>query len=125
VGERTITFTAPGLTSTSATVTTTTGTPTNMEVGFGNNQTATAGTSVDQNPSVRITDIDGNPAAGIVVNFAVTGGGTVTNPQSFSNSNGFAQAGTWTLGATPGTNTIVATSTGLPNVTFSATGTPP
>jgi len=96
----------------------------NMVVGFGNNQTATAGTNVATNPSVLITDQDGNPAAGLVVNFAASGNGTVNPPQATSNQNGFAQTA-WKLATTPGANTLTANSTGLPQVTFTATGQAP
>jgi len=94
----------------------------------GDGQSAPAGTSVPVAPAVRVLDAAGNPIIGASVTFAVTsGGGSLTDPTTATtNASGVAQVGGWTLGTTPGTNTISAT-VALPNlsgnpVTFTATG---
>ncbi len=56
--------------------------------------------------------------------FAVaTGGGSVTGATTTTNATGFATVGSWTLGATPGVNTVTATVAGLTAAVFTATGT--
>jgi hypothetical protein len=75
-------------------------------------------------PSVRVTDQRGAFMIGVTVTFAVaSGGGSVTGGSVATNSAGVATVGTWILGATPGPNTLTASVTGLPSVTFAATGT--
>jgi YVTN family beta-propeller protein len=71
-----------------------------------------------------VKDANGNGVAGVTVTFTVTGGGgTVTAATQVSSATGVATVGSWTLGKTAGTNTITASSTGLPSVSFTATGT--
>ena len=48
------------------------------------------------------------------------GGGTITGGSQTSDANGMATVGNWTMGATPGTNSLTATVTGLPPVSFVA-----
>ncbi len=95
----------------------------------GDGQSAPAGTAVPVAPAVQVLDAAGHPVVGASVTFAVTsGGGTLTDPTTVStNASGIAQVGGWTLGATPGANSLSAT-VALPNlsgnpVTFTATGT--
>ncbi len=91
-------------------------------------QSALAGTAVDILPSVIIEDVDGLPVPGQTVTFAVTGGGGSRSPATVqSDVNGIATLTDWTLGATPGTNTLTATAAGLTGspVTFTAEGTAP
>jgi len=87
--------------------------------------TAAPGGQVAELPSVIVRDGSGNPLAGVAVTFAVTaGGGSLTGAHATSNSAGVATVGSWTLGPTQGTNTLVA-STGSLSVTFTATGADP
>lgn len=124
IGARTLGFTATGLSGTSVNVTTTAGPATNIALNAGNNQTATVSTAVATPPSVIVRDQDGNAVSGITVNWAVTaGGGSLGAPSSVSSASGIA-TNTWTVGSSPGTNTMTATNallTGSP-VTFTATG---
>ena len=94
----------------------------------GDNQTAKAGTDVPIPPSVIVKDANGNPVAGVTVNFGVSsGGGNATGFTTTTGTNGVATVGSWTLGPTPGTNnnTLSATAAGVTGgVTFTATGTP-
>ena len=79
------------------------------------------GAPVSPPPSVVVLDQDGNPVAGATVTFAVeSGGGSVTGATPTSNESGIATVGSWTLGAAPATNTLVATTEGVSSVTFRA-----
>jgi Bacterial Ig-like domain (group 1) len=87
---------------------------------------AAPGTQVAEVPSVIVRDANGNPLAGVTVTFAVTsGGGTITGGHAVSNSAGEAHVSSWTLGSTPGTNTLTAATGSLPPVTFTAQGADP
>ncbi len=92
------------------------------------NQSGLVGSQVVA-PSVVVTDVVGNPVGGVDVTFAVTAGGGTTSPSSGSvvatNAQGIASLTSWTLGASPGTNTVTATVAGLTGspVTFNATAT--
>ena len=86
-------------------------------------QTATVATAVGSVPSVRVTDANGNPVAGVGVTFAVTsGGGTLSGGTQTTNAQGIATAGGWVVGSTAGANQVTATATGLTPVTFTAIG---
>ena len=90
----------------------------------GDNQSATVGTAVATAPRVKVVDAQGNGVSGVAVTFAVaSGGGSVTGGSATTGSDGTAAVGSWTLGATPGANTLTASATGLTAVTFTATGT--
>lgn len=102
--------------------------PTAMVVVAGNNQSGQPGGVLPVAPSVRVTDAEGAPAAGVTVQFAVaSGGGSITGSSATTGSDGIATAGTWTLGSLGGANTLVATSPDLPgiSVTFNASAGPP
>jgi adhesin/invasin len=95
-----------------------------MAASAGQNQTAQAGSAVATRPSVVIRDARGNPKSGERVTFSVgTGGGVVTGASDTSNASGVVVVGSWTLGAGVGTQTLVARSGTLPEVTFTATAT--
>ncbi len=99
-----------------------------MSVVAGNNQTATVGRTLPIDPAVRITDALGNPIAGQEVLFEVTaGGGSAVARRPVTDANGVATVGAWTLGETPGINTLRATAVGLTlagsPVSFTATAT--
>jgi hypothetical protein len=93
----------------------------------GDGQTAEAGSPVPIRPAVQVTDSAGAPAAGVMVTFAVTGGGgTVGGSTQTTGTDGIARVGRWTLGQ-PGINTLEARSEGLAGspVTFTADATEP
>lgn len=120
-GTTTITATA-GTATTTTTVTTSSG-QTTLSIFAGDQQSTQAGTAVPLVPGVVLKDGLGNPVANAPVVFAVaSGGGSITGATTTTNSSGVATVGSWTLGATPGPNTLTATS-GTLSVTFSATGT--
>ena len=81
------------------------------------------GAAVSELPSVIVWDQRGAGMRGVTVTFAVgSGGGSVTGGSALTNSVGIATVGSWILGASPGPNTLTASATGLPSVTFEATG---
>lgn len=72
--------------------------------------TAVAGTALTTLPSVRITT-GHRPIEGEPVTFTVTsGGGTITGAVAKTGPNGVATVGSWTMGPTPGSNVLTATS---------------
>ena len=108
------------------TATGTAGAAAQIALNAGNSQTVNAGTAVGTPPSVIVKDANGNPVSGVSVTFAVaSGGGSITGAAPTTNASGIATVGSWTLGATAGTNTLTATAAGLTGspVTFTATGT--
>jgi hypothetical protein len=87
-------------------------------------QSATVGTTVGEVPRVRVTTAAGEPVSGVEVTFVVTsGGGSVTGGTATADQDGTAAAGSWTLGTTPGANSLSATAAGVTAVSFGATGT--
>jgi len=106
--------------------TATSATATTIAANSTTSQSDTAGLPVAAPPSVRVTDANGNPVAGVAITFAVTGGGgTILPVTSVSTSAaGVATLTSWTLGSEVGVNTVTASGTGLTGspVTFTATG---
>lgn len=89
----------------------------------GNNQQAPVGRLVPVPPTVIVRNAAGNGVAGAIVNFAVaSGGGSVVGSRQVTDATGTAVVGGWFLGPLPGSNTLTASSAGLPPVTFTATG---
>ncbi len=69
-----------------------------------------AGMPLGDRPSVVVKTLTGRPMPGITVVFAVSsGGGSVSGGTVITDANGNAKLGSWILGATPGTNTLLAT----------------
>jgi hypothetical protein len=82
---------------------------TTMAKNAGDGQSAIVGNPVAIPPSVIFTDSTGAPVDSVPVTFSVgSGGGTVTGASVLSGPDGVATVGSWTLGATPGTNTLIA-----------------
>ena len=111
---------------TEATVTYASGEATQIAVNAGDEQSAVAGSVLNTAPSVLVKDANNNPVSGVSVTFAVaSGGGSVTGGSATTGTDGVATSGSWTLGATAGTNTLTATSGSLSGspITFRATGT--
>lgn len=104
-----------------------------LEIGAGNGQTATVGTTVKTSPAVIVKDAYGNRTAVASVAFdVVAGGGTIGNTQGVLASNSFTQdvdalgnasVAQWTLGMRSGLNRLRATLAGTTvTVTFDAQG---
>ncbi|MFH1763166.1 MAG: leishmanolysin-related zinc metalloendopeptidase, partial [Gemmatimonadota bacterium] len=99
--------------------------PAAMTKADGDSQSAYVGTPVLTPPMVRTTDAAGNPVPGVPVVFTVlSGGGSITQEATTTDSEGLAGVGSWTLGVVAGSNTLVASASGLPSLTFLATGIP-
>ncbi|MEO8294602.1 MAG: Ig-like domain repeat protein [Gemmatimonadota bacterium] len=118
-----VTFTATG----------TSDVPTKISIiGSTNNQTAAAGTSVANPPTVLVQDANNNAVPNVAVTFAVTsGGGTITPTAAVATGqNGRASLTDWTLGPIAGVNTLSATASGPAGplagspLAFTATGVP-
>ena len=73
-------------------------------------------------PRVQVLS-DRVPVVGYRVNFAATGGGSPTTPSVFTDGTGIASPGAWTLGTTPGEQTLTA-SIPSASVVFRATARP-
>ena len=82
-------------------------------------QSAPAGTVVTA-PVVQVTDLFGNRLSGVVVSFALTGGGTLGAALDTTDAAGLASSGGWTLDTQVGTDTVTVTSGSLFPVEFTA-----
>jgi adhesin/invasin len=92
----------------------------------GDGQSANHGAAVSIAPAVRIVDQNNAAVSGVSVTFVVaSGGGFATGATATTGTDGVATIGSWTLGATPGANTLTASASGVSGspVTFSATST--
>jgi hypothetical protein len=93
--------------------------PTSIAINGGNAQAVRYGNPVATPPSVVVTNA-GGPMEGVTVTFTVAaGGGTVTGGTTTTDAQGIATVGGWTLGPTPGVNTLKA-SAGNISVNISA-----
>ena len=128
-GGNTVTAASAGLSGSPVTFSAT-GTPTGAGTAAtlvavsGNGQTGTVGQQLANALTVEVTDANGNPVSGTSVSFAVTGGaGSLSATSVLTNAQGLA-ATFLTLGGSPGTNTVAATSGALAGspVNFTATG---
>lgn len=78
-------------------------------------QFGVTGTAVTLVPSVVVRDDSGMPVAGIRVNFVPSsGGGSVTGAQPFTDANGIATVGAWTLGSANVENRLTVSAPGHP-----------
>ncbi len=100
------------------------GTPVATAAYTGTGQSATTGNAIAIPPAIIVKDAEGRGVPGIAISFIViAGGGFIDGPNAMTDSSGVARAGAWTLGRAPGQNQMVGRSSGLPEVTFYATGT--
>jgi hypothetical protein len=132
VGPQTVTANAAGFPTISATFSATAVMP-NVAIESGNNQTAAAKDTVADNPTIIVTDANGDPVPNVRVDFAIASGGGFLaggNPDSataasvITDSKGLA-AITWILGPTVGTQTITAKVANGTPLTFTAIATTP
>lgn len=87
-------------------------------------QSALAGAAVPDNPTVRVTDLYGNPVSGVPVAFSFTNGSQAAAADTTDNA-GVATSGRWTLGSVPGMNRLTAAVHAALTRTFTATGLKP
>jgi alpha-tubulin suppressor-like RCC1 family protein len=128
VGVKTLRFSATGLgAARSDPIDLQAGPPASAVSLEGNNQSATAGTSLLVAPAVKVLDAGGNPVPGVEVRFEiVTGGGAITGGFATTGADGIARVQSWTLGPA-GVQSLRAIVAGLESqpVTFSATAVMP
>jgi adhesin/invasin len=92
---------------------------------LGDGQMATVKSVLPDHPTVRVLDAYNNAVAGVTVIFAVrTGGSTIASGIALTDTNGYASAGDWKLGADPGETKMDVLVGALGALTFKATGTP-
>lgn len=96
--------------------------PTDIIVAQGNNQSAKAGTGLPNAIVVRIVGPNNSPMRNIPVAFQVISGGGLISPQSALTNNLGEVTARWTLGPTPGTNSLSVSSGALQAVALSALG---
>jgi protocatechuate 3,4-dioxygenase beta subunit len=119
-GTQAVTATVTGLAAASFTITAQAGAPVAVEPVSGGGQSARAGTSLPQPLVVQVVDGVGNPVEGAAVSFASPDGGSLIPSQATTDAQGRAQTA-FTTGSAPGPQTVTATVSGLPPLTFSAT----
>jgi adhesin/invasin len=125
VGPNRLTATVAGAGTVSFSAAGTAGAASQLVLSAGNDQTAQVLRAVAVPPRVIARDAGGNPVAGVVVTFAVTGGGgTVVGGRQVTDAAGIAEVGGWFMGTSAGTNTLSASAPGLQSVFFTATATP-
>ena len=123
-GTNTLTASVTGVGSVTFTATATGGAAVSMQPTSLVTQSGVAGQVATSRPAVVVRDAQGNPVSGVSVTFAVTtGGGSLGGATQVTDNNGAATVTSWTFGAVAGVNTVVASSTGLPSVSFTATTT--
>lgn len=102
------------------------GAPAGIFAAGGDGQSGTVGAAAPARPAVRVADANGNPVAGAAVQWTVSaGGGTVSPAEGRTDEAGLASAA-WTLGTTPGVNTLQARGADVPAslAVFHATAVP-
>ena len=88
----------------------------------GASQSATVGHAVATAPAVKVTNSAGVPQSGVLVTFAVTGGGgSLTGATQTTGADGVATVTAWTLGTVAGTNSLSATASGAAFASVSTT----
>lgn len=96
--------------------------PASIEIAEGDGQEGAAGRRLGDPLVVRLADQVGNGVPGQVVTWVVsTGGGSVAPEMDRTDGDGLASA-EWTLGPSPGPNTVSAVVAGVGGVTFRAVG---
>jgi hypothetical protein len=105
------------------TATATAGAASGVSIVSGDNQTGPVRTELPGDLVVQVLDASSNPVPSVAVAWVVgAGGGSVTPTTSVTDASGRASAA-WTLGASPGANTVSAVVSGIGVVEFHATAT--
>ena len=99
--------------------------PSQLQKTAGDASSAAVATATPAAPTVKVTDENGRPVRGVIVNFSASAGSLAAAVDT-SDASGLATSGTWTLGAITGQQTVTATSPTITGVsaTFTATATP-
>jgi alpha-tubulin suppressor-like RCC1 family protein len=123
LGTHTVTARIDQSTSVVFTATATTAPASSLIAASGNAQVGTVGAQLPLDLVVRATDGVGNPKAGVPVSFTAFNGGSVNASSVLTDAAGLASVH-WTLGTLAGPQTVSASTTGLPALTFTATAQP-
>ena len=103
--------------------TATAGTASGVTIVSGNGQTGPISTELPLPLTVQVRDAATNPVPNVAVTWVIgSGGGSVTPTTSTTDASGIATAA-WTLGPSPGTNTLSAVVSGIGIAEFTATAT--
>jgi VCBS repeat-containing protein len=94
-----------------------------LEIVSGDNQSAPVGSALPDSLVVRVTDSNGNPVAGVQVDWTTDGAGGVSPSSGVSDDDGLAAAER-VLGTSAGTHTTQAASAGIDPVSFTSTAVP-
>jgi Bacterial Ig-like domain (group 3)/Bacterial Ig-like domain (group 1) len=106
------------------TATATPGAASGVSIVSGDNQTGPVRTELPSDLVVQVLDASSNPVAGVAVAWVVgAGGGSITPTTSVTDATGRTSAA-WTLGPSPGANSVSAVVSGIGVVEFHATATP-
>jgi hypothetical protein len=124
IGQQIVTATATGAQPAVFSVNALAGPPVDLVRVVGDNQAGVANLNISTPPGVRVVDAFGNPVGNVPVTFTPgPNSGTVTGNTVLSEpSNGTAFVGSWRLG-TATTQTLLATSSAIPNKTTTFTTT--
>lgn len=112
-GRNELRATAGGLPPVVFTTTGLAGPATALQPVSGNKQIGAAGSALELPLTVRATDRYANPVAGVSVNFAASGGGTLQGTTATTDANGIASSGSWTLGKPSDPQAVTATAGAL------------
>ena len=123
-GANRLTANVSGVPALTFAATATAGAPFAILVSAGDGQSAPIGRPTPVAPEARVVDAVGNGVAGVAVTFGVgLGGGAAVVGRQVTDAAGIAAVGAWFMGPTPGINTLIASSSGLTSLTFTATAT--
>ncbi|NUO63261.1 MAG: Ig-like domain-containing protein [Gemmatimonadaceae bacterium] len=123
-GSATASASAAGVGEVSFTATAITGPVASLEVVSGAGQSARVNTTAADSLVVRAVDEYRNPVAGVAVHWAATTSGTGVAPSDVTTGDDGLARAQLTLRPASGTNTVIAAASGVPPVSFDATGTP-
>jgi hypothetical protein len=92
----------------------------------GDGVTAAVASTTTSSPTIQVRDENGRPVRNVMVNFAVSSGGSVAATVDTSDASGIATSGAWRLGPAMGPQTVTATSPQVAGATatFTATAVP-
>jgi hypothetical protein len=89
----------------------------------GDGMTASVASTTTTSPTIQVRDENGRPVRNVIVNFAVSNGGSLAATVDTSDASGIATSGAWTLGTAMGQQTVTATSPQVAGATATFTAT--
>ena len=121
-GNRTLSFTAPGIAPVTSTAIAITSPPSQLTISTQPSNTAQSGAVLAQQPVIQVKDAGNNPVSGITVTVAIaSGGGTLGGTlTAVSGANGAAAFTGLSISGTVGSRTLSFSAAGVPSVTSNA-----